>query len=150
MVQIQLVGAEDLAAKFAELADKGRSIADAAVLAAAEVIRDGAVDNLTAQGLRMSGTLARSIHVEPTAGQSAGATVGTNLEYAAIHEYGGIIEPKNVTFLHFTIDGQEVFTKGPVEIPARPYMRPAVDERKREAAQVAGVVAGRLIRRAVS
>lgn len=46
--------------------------------------------------------------------------------YAKIHEFGGIIQARNKPFLAFQIDGRWVFTKS-VTMPARPYMRPAVD-----------------------
>lgn len=49
----------------------------------------------------------------------AEATTGTPVPYATIHEFGGIINNKNAwgKGIHATI-----------HIPARPYMRPAVDE----------------------
>jgi len=63
------------------------------------------------------------------------AKAGTNVPYAAIHQYGGtikippmIIRPKNVKALHFFMDGKEVFCKFArlpernVRIPARPFM----------------------------
>lgn len=77
-------------------------------------------------------------------------TVGTDLEYAAAHEFGAVIRPRNARFLHFFVDGHEVFTKGPVEIPARPFLRPAADERGQAAAAVVGRVAGRLIEQAAA
>lgn len=46
--------------------------------------------------------------------------------YAKIHEFGGIITPKKGPYLAFQIDGKWIFTKK-VTIPARPYLRPAVD-----------------------
>lgn len=54
------------------------------------------------------------------------ARIGSNLKYARIHELGGIIRPVTAQFLHFVIDGQHVMTKE-VHMPARPYLRPAVD-----------------------
>lgn len=71
--------------------------------------------------------------------------IGTNLEYSAIHEFGGTIRPKNAQFLHFFVGGTEVFTKE-VEIPARPYMRPAWQNKKREAFQTAARVTGAAMR----
>jgi phage gpG-like protein len=46
--------------------------------------------------------------------------------YGRIHELGGIIKPVVAKMLHFVIDGVDVFAKA-VHIPARPYLRPAVD-----------------------
>lgn len=68
--------------------------------------------------------------------------VGTDLEYAAIHEFGGTIEPKSRTFLRFEIGGQEIFTKGPVTIPAQPYLRPALDANRPAVEQAIGAVLG--------
>jgi HK97 gp10 family phage protein len=47
--------------------------------------------------------------------------------YAAIHEFGGMIVAKTAKALRFQIDGKWIFTKK-VMMPARPYLRPAVDE----------------------
>ena len=57
--------------------------------------------------------------------------VGPTVIYGRIHEFGGIIRPVTAKFLHFIIDGIEIFTKL-VQIPARPYLRPALDEHKDE------------------
>lgn len=47
--------------------------------------------------------------------------------YGAIHEYGGDIYPVNAQFLHFQINGEDIFTKH-VWIPPRPYFHPTVQE----------------------
>ena len=57
--------------------------------------------------------------------------VGPTVIYGRIHEFGGIVRPVTAKFLHFIIDGIEIFTKL-VQIPARPYLRPAFDEHKNE------------------
>jgi HK97 gp10 family phage protein len=46
--------------------------------------------------------------------------------YAKIHEYGGVIVPRKAKALVFKVDGKLIRTKR-VVIPARPYLRPAVD-----------------------
>ena len=46
--------------------------------------------------------------------------------YAAIHEYGGFIFPNTAPM--FDKDSGEWIYAKMVEIPARPYMRPAIDE----------------------
>jgi HK97 gp10 family phage protein len=46
--------------------------------------------------------------------------------YAKIHEFGGIIKARSAKFLRFQVEGQWVMTKS-VHMPARPYLRPAVD-----------------------
>lgn len=55
------------------------------------------------------------------------ARIGTNVVYARIHEFGGTILPKNKPFLAFQIDGKWKFVRS-VTIPARPFMRPALEE----------------------
>jgi len=80
-----------------------------------------------------SGDLTNSIIVEEAekTATSASVNVGTGVEYAAIHEFGGIIKARVKKALHFVVNGQYRFAKA-VVIPARPYLRPAVDEHKPE------------------
>lgn len=76
-----------------------------------------------------TGNLMNSINtrVMSTKANAVTVAVGTNVIYAAIHEFGGTIKAKNKPFLAFVIDGKFIMTKS-VYIPPRPYMRPAVDE----------------------
>lgn len=73
-----------------------------------------------------TGTLRRSI-VEKVNWMKA--TVGTNLVYAKIHEYGWIIKPKRWKYLRFKIWGRRVTTKQ-VRIKKKPYMTPALQAMK--------------------
>ena len=57
--------------------------------------------------------------------------VGTGVEYAAIHEFGGVIMPVTARLLSWIDNGVRIFAKM-VQIPARPYLRPAVDEHEKE------------------
>ena len=62
-------------------------------------------------------------------GSTLVASIGTNLEYAVWVERGrGPIEAAPGEVLHFTIDGEEIFTKrvGPAE--AQPFLSPAVED----------------------
>lgn len=77
-----------------------------------------------------SGRLRGSIssEVEQT-GTITTAHIGTNVEYAVHVERGrGPIEADPGEVLHFTVDGEEVFTKrvGPAE--ASPFLAPAVEQ----------------------
>lgn len=54
--------------------------------------------------------------------------------YAKIHEFGGIISARNKPYLAFQIDGKWIFTKK-VHMPARPYLRPALDNHMEEIKQ---------------
>lgn len=76
---------------------------------------------------KATNTLANSIIVEIEGrGNKASANIGPTVVYGRIHELGGIIKPVVAKMLHFVIDGVDVFAKA-VHIPARPYLRPAVD-----------------------
>ncbi len=53
--------------------------------------------------------------------------VGSNLIYAPVQELGAVIRAKKAEYLTFKIDGQWR-RKKEVTIPARPYIRPTVEE----------------------
>lgn len=85
-----------------------------------------------------TGNLVNSIRVEEDEQSETFASVNVGpsaVEYAAIHEFGGIIRPLHKQMLSWVEDGVRVFAKM-VQIPARPYMRPAVDEHEDEIRQV--------------
>lgn len=72
--------------------------------------------------------LRSSVHyeIEDRAG-ATGATVGTNVIYGRIHEYGGVIVPKVATALKFQVGGQWVTCKK-VTMPERSYLRSTLKE----------------------
>lgn len=71
------------------------------------------------QPLRDKGRLQRSITSQPDA---QGVTVGTNLRYAPVHQFGATIEPKKAKRLVFPgPNGKLIFAKK-VTIPARPFL----------------------------
>jgi phage gpG-like protein len=118
-----------------------------------EIVKRGAIlieakvkDNLTNKILNVrTGHLRRSI-VTIFYGGGTSAEIGTNLKYAAIHEFGGVIHAKNGPFLWFKMQtGSRFMSKSgnilkrpqgifqwiktpSVTIPARPYMQPAFNE----------------------
>lgn len=49
------------------------------------------------------------------------AIVGSNLEYAAIHQFGGVIKPKKAKVLAFNVGGKNIFANK-VTIKANPYL----------------------------
>ena len=59
--------------------------------------------------------------------------VGPTVIYGRIHEFGGIVLPVHAKMLSWIDDdtGERIFAKM-VQIPARPYLRPAFDEHKDE------------------
>jgi phage virion morphogenesis protein len=75
-------------------------------------LRDG-------QPLSDTGRLRRSIRA---VADDEGVTVGTNLIYAPIHQFGGTIVPKKAKFLRFPNPAGGFFFKKSVFIPARPYL----------------------------
>lgn len=69
----------------------------------------------------------------------AEAAIGPSKIYGRIHELGGIIKPVFAKMLSW-IDpesGERIFARI-VHMPARPYLRPAVDEHKPEILDVIG------------
>jgi len=54
---------------------------------------------------------------------------GQRVKYARIHEYGGVIRPRRKPFLFFKIGGQWIRTLK-VTMPARPFVKPAIEKRK--------------------
>ena len=109
--------------------DKGL---EAGVRAAAITVQDKTKHFLSGEVLnRRSGDLKRSIHSEVfRRNRTIVGIVGTGMEYAAIHEFGGIIRPKDEGGrLAFKIGGDMVFAKS-VEIPKRPYLSRAFNEEK--------------------
>lgn len=81
-----------------------------------------------------TGTLINSIKVSSgkRSKTKAEAEIGTNVIYARIHEIGGIIKPVAAKMLSWvSATGERIFA-GAVHIPARPYLRPAMDENEPE------------------
>lgn len=65
--------------------------------------------------------------------------------YARIQELGGTIRATNAPALRFQTDDGEWHIVKAVTIPARPYLRPAADEHKKEIFDAMGHVFNRLI-----
>lgn len=65
-----------------------------------------------------SGRLLDSITFEA---DDRGVDVGTNVIYAAVHQFGATIRPVNAAKLHFKLGGEDFFLDE-VTIPARPYL----------------------------
>lgn len=76
---------------------------------------------------RVSGRLAGSIGGKVKgSGKSIQGFISTNVIYAKIHEFGGIIKAVRAPFLVFKIGDRLIRTKS-VRIPPRPYMGPALE-----------------------
>ena len=140
--KIIVTGDKDLRRKFAQMTASAQGMAlSLAAQAGGEAIRSEA----SQRAPYLSGTLRRSIHtVVVRKGMRADCTIGTNLVYAAIQEFGGVISAKRARMLAFQIDGEWVFAKQ-VTIPAHPYLRPAFDYKVGEAIIQVGAVFKELV-----
>jgi len=121
-----------------------------ALMVGAEAVGGFARNNIQAHDLIDTSALVNSIETRlaKASGSKAEAEIGTNIVYAAIHEFGGVIKATAAKALHFVIDGVHVVTKS-VTIPARPYLRPALDEHETEIGEVIGKELAKNIRRAL-
>lgn len=76
--------------------------------------------------LRDSGRLANSLTREA---DGSGVAVGTNVIYAAVHQFGATIRAKRAKSLAFKIGGKTIFKRS-VRIPARPFLGLDRDDEK--------------------
>lgn len=102
-----------------------------ALLAGGEVVRNHTKLNIQAQELVDTSNLLNSISVQEGSGGKSDATVeiGTNVEYAAIHEFGGAIHQTNAW-------GKGI--EQTIHIPARPYLRLSLDENTKSISDAIG------------
>lgn len=77
----------------------------------------------------LRGALRRSITSQINKSKYS-AKIGTDIIYAAIHEFGGEIRPKRAKFLRFQIDGKWVMTKKVIikAFKGVGYLRPALQK----------------------
>lgn len=105
---------------------------ETAVRETAREARRLARENTSGKVLQVrTGELRDSIKAEVQA-HSGGVTFrlragNERVPYARIHEYGGVIHATNAEYLTFRIADQWISVPS-VTIPARPYLRPAVEE----------------------
>lgn len=74
--------------------------------------------------LTESGRLRDSINARPERDM---VSVGTNVIYAAIHQFGGTIEPRSATHLWFRIGG-DLIRADSVTLPGRSYLGISADD----------------------
>lgn len=165
MAEEIVIGKEALMRKFRAMKDVAQGLTlTRTVQAGSKPILNAAKANIKDQGLIRTRALSRSLHEEVSM-QSASVAVseiGTNVEYAALHEFGGVVRPKTAKYLavpvgsykgspskhqdlkiRITNAGNLVMVdpsgrvqyvlKTSVMVPAQPYLRPAFDEHKQEA-----------------
>lgn len=153
-------GKAELVAAFKQLdqAVQGEALVNI-VKAGGMVVVNAAKDNIKKQGLIRTRNLSRSVHLEvaESTNEHAAVDVGTDVEYAALHEFGGTVQAKSSKYLAIPVgsyrgsprkhgdlkvrktgggnlvmvDGAGVVQyvlKKSITVPAKPYMRPAADE----------------------
>lgn len=136
-MEIHIEGMKELNKKLIAIGQEmGSDTAMDAVRAGGHAMEAQIKINIRSQGLIDTGNLINSIQVRDVkeSGQGAECTVGSaGVIYAAIHEFGGTILPKRAKMLSWISKrtGERIFAKS-VTIPARPYIRPAVDEHKQD------------------
>lgn len=122
---------EDVVLELRDLGDGARQRLFAAVTEQAvifqQVVRE---DKLSGQVLNaQTGNLRDSIFQTVTDGpEGVTAEIGSSVIYAAIHEFGGIIEPVNAPVLRFEVGGQVIHAMR-VVMPERSYLRSTLGER---------------------
>ena len=127
-VSIQIVNLDEFKGELSKLSEQVRGQNLVTALKAGALIVENAAKQKCPKRTR---TLSRSIHVETASsqGDKVEVDIGTDVVYAAIQEFGGVITPKKAKMLHWTEGGQSIFAHK-VTIPAHPYLRPAMDENK--------------------
>jgi HK97 gp10 family phage protein len=107
--------------------------------AAGKRIQAAARDNVRANlNKNATGKLESEIVVNVVTSRSVEVGVREGrIPYANIHEFGGVISAKSAKRLAFYTGGKSVFAKS-VVIPARPYLRPAVDAERNATRTAAG------------
>jgi HK97 gp10 family phage protein len=128
---------------------KGEALKDA-IEAGARVIQANAMINANEVfSDKATNALANSIIVEiEGSGNKLEAKIGPTVIYGRIQELGGWIKPITAKMLHWVEDGIDIFAKA-VYIPARPYLRPAVDGHEDEITAAIGATLERKINEAL-
>lgn len=125
-----------------ETAAKGKTLENAGMEAGKVIELQAKLNVQSTFSSRQRGELAGSIHtvIAEKSENKVTVHIGTGQVYAKIQELGGLIKPVFAKFLHFfTESGEEVFAKL-VQLPARPYLRPAGEQGAIRAAMAAGEV----------
>lgn len=139
-----VVGDREVSLTFDRVRDKSLPVLEKRIRRLAIKLQSIVMKNkLSGQALKVrTGTLRRSItQTVNVSGTAVTGIVGTNLEYAAIHEYGGVtrahvIEAKHAAALRFVFKGEIVFRKRVMHpgstMPMRSFLRSALDDMRQE------------------
>lgn len=155
--KIQVKGVQGLSRKLKTLGIDVEKSSESALVAGGLILQNG----MKVRAPKRTRSLARSIHIGghedqapdfstniegrgrdpvPLPERSKGRVkihIGTDLEYAAIQEFGGEIKPKKARVLRFKIKGEWVIAKR-VRISAQPYVRPTFEADGPEAQREVG------------
>jgi len=99
-------GMDKLLEKLDQLTPEIKKTVGREILTATLLVEQSAKQNI-ARNFHGKGTLAASVkhRLEKISGLSLAGVVYSNLVYAAIHEFGGTIEPKNAKWLTIPFEG---------------------------------------------
>lgn len=149
MITGEIIKGNDLGARFAKADAFMNNAIQTAVMRLALKVTNRTKRKLSGEVLRVrTGRLRRSIHPEyDFSATQAIAAVGTNVEYAKIHEFGGTIKRHaRSSYLYFKADregnisnrfvkksksnfAQRVtYKEHEYRMPARPFLRPSLRE----------------------
>lgn len=149
MIFGKIIGSREYVQKLAGMTDKLKSKLRRGVLAAALIVQAATkADKLSGQVLKVrTGKLRRSVNIKQTESSSGVyASVGTNVEYAKVHEFGfrGAVQVKE----HMRRQGgskKKVRVRAhtrQVKLPERSFLRSALRDKRNEVkAKIAGAVA---------
>ncbi len=131
MISGTVIGATEVSASLeAKIGASIEAISSALLASGIDLKSHIMIDKLSGQVLTpRSDRLRGSINASgvTNAGGSLRVTVGTNVEYARIHELGGVIH--GAPWLRFQTRDGSWHTVAQVTMPARPYMKPALEEK---------------------
>ena len=144
MITAKIIGTEEVVARIGKLGPSLRAELKTYCTAfAINTVGYVRSEKLSGQVLHhRKGRLKDSINfkVKDTGGKIV-SVIGTNVEYAKIHEYGGqtkphVILPRHAKALHFFMGGQEVFTRKVdhpgSRMPERSFLRSTLADKKEE------------------
>lgn len=131
MIEIKILGEKELGINLKQLKRLTNVQIKAGLRAGGNIISNAAKENITKQGLIKTGTMKRSVHVETPGRKGGGAFVqiGTNITnpaYPAFHEFG------SGPYLIRNAFGRGITVTHP-GYPARPWLRPALDDNQSKA-----------------
>jgi HK97 gp10 family phage protein len=107
-----------------------------ALMSGGSTLQEYIQGNIVDRDLVDTGNLLNKWTVKPESDRVV--VIGTDTPYAPIHEYGGVVKAKNGKWLTFQTKDGSWHRVAAVQIPARPFVRPAVDEHKGDVSEAVG------------